>query len=660
MATIARQKELANLIAQALQYQKIGNLKAAKAVFSDVLKRDPENAEALYHLARLHDHLGNDALAVKLLVRAVKSNPSAHTYHYDLADILFRQRNYEDSIRHLRESIRLKPDNAVTHNSLGYALMQTGQRSQARSSFENAIRCKPGYADPHHNLGVERMAAGDLTGALAPILEAIRIQPGSANFYCSLGGLYLQMRRTHDAVQAAGMAVRLQPNNAKFHNNLAKLMLPLGERTGAMHHYEEALRINPADAASRSGLILATLYSTDDPAVLHAQSEKWEQNHGMPLRSFIKSHNNSRDVTRRLRIGYVSGDFRNHAAARWIEPLLAESRHTDFEVFCYSNSLDSDAVTSRLKLYADEWIECAALSDDALIERIRRDGVDILVDLSSHTDGNRLLVFACQPAPVQISWFGMPVTTGLKSIQYRFTDAIMDPPVESDVHYSEKLVRLSRFYAAFRPDPLAPAVGEGACSRNGFITFVSLNTLAKITPAVLQLWAELLVALPSARLLLQAEGLETQEIAEPVRQVFVQRGITPERLTLRGWQGVNDYLHVGQDADIALDPFPFNGGVTTCHTLWMGLPVVTLSGRSAASRAGASILSALGLADLVAPDANAYKSIALRLAEDRVRLANLRASMRSRMENSGLLDGASLAREVQDAYRMMWRTWCAC
>ncbi len=659
MATLAKQKEVANLISQALQYQNIGNLKAAKAVFSDVLKRDPVNTEALHHLARLHDHLGNDGLAVKLLVRAVSANPSAHACHYELADILFRKKNYEDSIRHLREVIRLKPDNAVAHNSLGYALMHTGQRSEARASFENAIRCKPGYADPHHNLGVERMAAGDVTSAMDAILEAIRIQPDSANFHCSLGGLYLQMRRPYDAEQAARMAVSLQPNNAKFHNNLAKILLPLGQLNGAMHHYEEALRIHPTDAESRSGLIVATMYSTDDPAVLHAQGEKWEQNHGMPLRSFIKRHNNTRDGERRLRIGYLSGDFRNHAAARWIEPLLVGSKHPDFEVFCYNNSLDSDAVTSRLKLYADEWIECAALSDHALIERIRRDAVDILVDLSSHTAGNRLLVFACQPAPVQLSWFGMPVTTGLKSIQYRFTDAIMDPPDEGDVYYSEKLVRLSRFYAAFRPDPAAPAVEEGACVRNGFITFVSLNTLAKITPAMLQLWAELLVALPSARLLMQAEGLDAKEIAEPLRQVFVQQGVSPERLTLRGWQGVSDYLKVGQEADIGLDPFPFNGGVTTCHTLWMGLPVVTLRGRSAASRAGASILSSMGLANLVASDPQAYKSIALGLAEDRAQLATLRASLRSSIETSGLLDGGGLAAEVQEAYRRMWRMWCA-
>ncbi len=659
MAKIATQKEIAHLIAQALQYQNIGNLKAAKAVFSDVLKQDPVNTEASYRLACLYDHLGNEGMAVKLLVRAVNANASAHACHYELANILFRQKNYEDSIRHLREVIRLKPENALAHNSLGFALMHTGQQSQARASFENAIRCKPGYADPHHNLGLERIAAGDLESALDALLEATRIQPESANFYCSLGGLYCQMHRIGDAEQAAKTAVRLQPNGAKFHSNLGMIQLIVGQRDGAIQHYEEALRLNPADSASSSGLILATMYSTDDPAVLHARTEKWEQFHGVPLRNFMKRHSNSRDAARRLRIGYVSGDFWNHAAVRWIEPLLAGSKQPDFAVICYNNSVKNDAVTNRLKLYADEWIDCVALTDDPLAERIRKYSIDILVDLSSHTDANRLLVFARQPAPVQVSWFGMPVSTGLKSIQYRLTDAIIDPPVESDVYYSEKLVRLPRFYAAFSPDPAAPAVGEGPCVRNGFVTFVSLNTLAKITPAMLQIWAQLLAALPNARLLLQAQGLDVKEFADPVRQVFTQQGIAPERLSLRGWQSIGDYLQVGHEADIALDPFPFNGGVTTCHALWMGLPLVTLSGRSAASRVGSSILTGLGLTDLVAQDAAAYKSIAMNLAADSARLASLRASMRGRMETSGLLDGAGLAREVQDAYRAMWQTWCA-
>jgi len=365
------------------------------------------------------------------------------------------------------------------------------------------------------------------------------------------------------------------------------------------------------------------------------------------------------DPERRLRVGYVSGDFRNHAAAYWIEPLLASLHNIDFAVICYSNSARVDAVTERIKPFADRWVECAAITDEALAERIRADGIDILVDLSSHTEGHRLLTFARQPAPIQVSWFGFPVTTGLQTIQYRLTDAVMDPPGESEGFYSEKLIRLNRFYAAFRPDPTAPDVCKGPALRNGFVTFASFNTFAKITQSMLELWASILAETPHSRMHIQAAGLEYQELAGAILSVFAESGVESHRLTLRGWTGIEDYLRLGQEVDIALDPFPFNGGVTTCHALWMGLPVITMSGQSAASRVGASILGHLGLSEYVAHDPDAYREKAMALAQDLNKLSTLRTSMRNRMETSGLLDGEGLASEVEIAFRTIWRNWCA-
>lgn len=455
------------------------------------------------------------------------------------------------------------------------------------------------------------------------------------------------------------MAAQLQPTNAKYQTNLGAAMLQMGRQQDSITYFERALQLNPTDAQTHSNLILAMSYITADPAKLYEECAKWDHVHAAPLRRVIRRHANSPLPDRRLRIGYVSADFRSHAAAYWIEPLLAGSDHANLDVFCYSNSPLCDDVTLRLKSYSDNWVECATLNDEAMAERVRRDAIDILVDLSSHTDGNRLLVFARQPAPLQVSWFGFPVSTGLLATQYRFTDSLIDPLVGRDAFYSEKLVRLSKFYAAFRPDAAAPAMGVGPASSKHDITFASLNTLAKITRPMLDLWADILLQVPDSRLLIQSAGLDEMDLANSVRSSFEHRGVNIDRLTLNGWTDMQGFLALGSQADIALDPFPFNGGVTTCHALWMGLPVVTLCGETAASRIGASILTHVGLQELVGTSPEAYLKIAVALATDHDRLSELRASLRDRMESGGLLNGAELAAQVESSYRQMWRSWCA-
>lgn len=659
MATKGSHRDLSMAIGQALQHQQSGNLKVAKAGYSEILRQDPNNADALHRLGCLYDEMGNTSQAIKFLVRAVKANPTVHSYFYNLANMQFRQGDAKEAIRHYREAIRLKPDYSPAHNNLGLALTRAGRRDEAKMCFREAIRHKENYADPHYNLGIELRAEGNLDDAEAAFLAAVKIKPDFADAHCNLGGTYLQMQRVSEAMAAYANAAMIQPRAARNHTNLGGAMLRLGRQQEAIASFETALQLDPMDAFTRSNMIVATSYVAANAAPLHQQCAKWDQVHGFPLRKATKPHLNQPNPARRLRIGYISADFRSHAAAYWIEPLLAGFRHEDFDIYCYSNNAVTDAITERMKQYADTWVDCFAMTDDALDARIRRDAIDILVDLSSHTEGHRLLVFVRQPAPVQVSWFGFPVSTGLQAIQYRFTDAVLDPPGQSEQFHSEKLVRLNRFYAAFMPDAAAPAiVGAGPVKKNNFITFASLNSLAKITRPMLDLWADILCEVPDSRLLFQSAGLEGDDIAESVRQLFAQRGVAPHRLTLRGWSGINEFLQIGNDVDIALDPFPFSGGVTTCHVLWTGVPVVTMSGESAASRVGASILGRVELAELVATDSVSYRAVAVRLANDRNRLAKLRSSLRTRMETGGLLDGAGLATEAGAAYRAMWRDWC--
>jgi predicted O-linked N-acetylglucosamine transferase (SPINDLY family) len=435
----------------------------------------------------------------------------------------------------------------------------------------------------------------------------------------------------------------------------------IGRVDDAILAFRQALAIDPTDSFCHSNLILAASYTSADPAVTHAECVIWNQMHGSTHATKRQQHPNSRILNRQLRIGYVSADFRSHAAAYWIEPLLiGHLGADDFKVYCYSNSPSdiTDQTTQRIRTLADEWVECANLSDEQLDQRIQDDAIDFLVDLSGHTDGNRLLVFARQPAPVQVSWFGFPTPTGLSAIQYRFTDDILDPPNSSESHCSESLVRLPRFYAAFRPDDRTPDIGESAFSRNGYVTFASLNSLAKVTTNMLEIWAQVLFSVPNSRMLFQAAGFESEAIVERIRATFARYNIDNNRLVFRGWADLASFLNTGEVADIALDTFPFNGGVTTCHCLWMGLPVVSMFGESAASRVGLDILSRAGLKELVAEKPKQYIENAVLLALNHQKLTAMRPTMRTRMISGGLLDGEALAEKVENAYKDMWRAWC--
>ena len=659
MAGTSNPQQLGAWVGQALQRHQAGDWAAAEALYRQVLEADPGHVDALHLYGCLCDDRGRTDEAIGLLTRATGRNPIAYPYFYNLANMLSKQGRLGEAIGHYRTAVRLKPDYAVAYNNLGLALTRQGDSAGAKACFEKAIQHRPGYADPFYNLGLELKAEGDLGRAIAAYREAIRIRPDDADAHYNLGNALSLAQRLEDAVAAYREALRIQPETPKIHTNLGTVLMKLGRLEEAVTCFREALRLDPADVFCHSNLVSAASYATPDPAAMYAESLQWERIHGAPLRSVVTPHTHGRDPERRLRIGYVSADFRAHAAAYWIEPLLAGHQHGGFEIYCYSNSAVADEVTERLKTQADVWVACAALSDHEMAARIRRDDINILVDLSGHTGGNRLLVFARQPAPVQVSWFGFPVSTGLKAMNYRFTDGIMDPEGENDRFYSETLIRLGRFYATFRPDPQTPAPGEGPVACNGYVTFASFNNFAKITPPMLALWADILRATPDSRLLFQSAGLDDADLGGQVRTFFAEKGVAPERLILRGWTGLSEYLRLGTEADIALDPYPFNGGVTTCHALWMGLPVVTLSGQSAASRAGRSLLTRVGLPELVAENPLQYRDIALGLAQDPGRLALLRASLRERMASGGLLDGPGLAREVESAYRTMWRAWCA-
>jgi predicted O-linked N-acetylglucosamine transferase (SPINDLY family) len=380
-----------------------------------------------------------------------------------------------------------------------------------------------------------------------------------------------------------------------------------------------------------------------------------------------------RDPQRRLRIGYVSADFRSHSVASFIEPVIAGHDRGAVEVVCYSDAI-ADAVTERIRNEArpDGWCETRAFSDAALAEKIADDEIDVLIDLAGHTAGNRLLCFARRPAPVQVTYCGYPNTTGLAAMGWRLTDDIADPPVPadgavsadgagpSDRHCVERLWRLPHGFLCFRPDPDAGVPSPAPVLAEDRITFGSFNNLAKLGPDVLDLWAAVLKTTPWSRILLKARALSDTEVAGSMRQAFADRGIDPERVEIAPYAASpREHLALYRRVDIALDPFPYNGTTTTCEALWMGVPVVTLRGSAHAGRVGASLLHRVDCDELVAESAEDYLRITSRLAGERDRLVALRSNLRQRMAESPLTNPAIIARDLEAAFRSMWRDWCS-
>jgi len=416
--------------------------------------------------------------------------------------------------------------------------------------------------------------------------------------------------------------------------------------------------LKPGEARLHSNVVYAALFHPGyDPAALREECARWERRHGEALEGSIRPHANAPDPGRRLKVGYVSPDFSRHVICHFLVPLLEAHDHAGFEIYCYASVRRPDGITERMKRSADVWREVLGVGDEALAERIRGDGIDVLVDLTQHMAENRLPVFARKPAPVQVAWLGYPGSTGLRAMDCRLTDAQMEPEGAAWAESVEEAVRLPDSWFCFDPIDEFPEPGGLPARRAGQVTFGCLNNFCKVNDAVLERWAVVLRAVEASRLLLRCPEGSAQA---RVREFFAARGVASERLELVAWTATRaDFLGLFERMDLALDPFPYNGGTTTCEALWMGIPVLTRPGEGSVSRIGLSILLACGMPEFVAHSEEEYVQLAVSLAGDLPRLAQLRATLRARMKASPFMDAPRFARNVEHAYRQMWRAWCA-
>jgi predicted O-linked N-acetylglucosamine transferase (SPINDLY family) len=554
------------------------------------------------------------------------------------------------AVRCFQRAIEHNPRDADAHNNLGYLAFRTRQLVPAERHLKQAIQLSPGFARAYVNLSNVLTAGGRYSEAITALSTAIHISPNDSGLRNDLGILLAQQGDYQAALEQFLEAGRLDPKSAEIPNNLAKLRRGLGEYAAAVESYRRALALRPGFSEAHSNLLFTLAYNVlCPPEELLEEHREYGRRFGGEGRARTFTHPRGGDPDKRLKVGYVSPDLKRHAVSYFFEPILEAHDRGEVEVYCYAEVAQPDAVTERLKGEAEHWRSTVGLTDEALARQIHADGIDILVDLAGHTAHNRLPAFAYRPAPVQVTYLGYCTTTGLETMDYWITDAVLTPEatVERTV---EEIWRLPRCWLSYRPDPQAPAVLERPSDAP--LTFGSFNNLSKLTDRVVSVWSEILQAVPGARLLLKTRELTSEWARGRTFRQFVQRGISEQQLEMRAASA--DYLNEYGEVDIVLDPFPRTGGATTADALWMGVPVVTLAGGRMIERQGASMLTAVGLPELIAGSEADYIAKAVALARDPGRRAALRAGLRPLMAASELCDKRGLAAALETAYREMW------
>ena len=628
-----------------------GKSKPAYEVFSNDLQKLLKLAFAAYYDQRLFE-------AIELCEATLSKHHRCGDAWYLLGVIKRQQNKIEEAIAAFISLLQLQPKDARVANNLGVLYIQNQQPQEAIKCFTQSLKLNPNHVQAYSNLGQLYQDIGRAEKALTYLKRAVELDPNCMIAHYNLGNVYGRLGELAEAIASYQRAIKLQPNHSKAHNNLGNVYLKLGELDLAYRCYQHPALLNSEeDTVREDNLLLAMHYSSRfTPQEVYHQHLTWGNKYESHLASQNRTYQNLLHPQRQLKIGYVSGDFKLHSVSYFLEPLLANHDKINFHITCYANNKYSDRITERLQELADSWRNIVDLDDAAVAELIRTDGIDILVDLAGHTLDNRLLVFTHKPAPLQTAYLGYPNITGLSSIDYRLSDRLADPVGQIA---TESILRLPGCFLCYQPLANAPDVNTLPCKINDYITFGSFNNLAKITTEIIFLWGLILHQVPNSRILIKAKYLDNSLASDRLKKLFAQVGIDRDRLDLRGWsKNTQEHLKLYNEVDLALDTYPYHGTTTTCEAMWMGVPVVTLAGTSHVSRVGVSLLSAVGLEELVTNSQAEYISKAVSLANNKSKLAHLRRNLRFQMTNSSLTDGKAISRNIEIAYRQMWLRYC--
>jgi len=573
------------------------------------------------------------------------------------ASRLIHEKNLPEARKLLEQVCRIDRNDIRATIQLANICRYLGDLDAAEEHCRYAIKVAPKNAEAAHSLGLTLNTKGMQDDALIAFKKALQLEPRFADAYNNAGNVLATTNRPAEAAEFFRRALDLRPDSYEAHNNYGHALRALGMSDEAEQHFRTAVSLNPGNPDALSNLLLCLNYiQAYTPARLLQEHKTWSVKFASNIPRYTQ-YPNAINNNRALRIGYVSPDFRRHPVISFFIPILENHDAEQYSITCYSQVRIPDEVTEYIRSLAGNWRDIHNLTDDKVAEIIRDDCIDILVDLAGHTAGNRLMVFARKPAPLQITYLGYPCTTGLSSIDYLFTDRTIAPSSSSQF-YSEQLVRLPTGFSCYRPPPEAPDIGPAPFLMNGYPTFGSLNMLGKLDAHVISLWSRVLNAAPESRLLIFRKEMDTRLKADLLAR-FNKYNISADRLILENrLPDGKHYLSIYDQIDIALDTFPWNGHTTSCEALWMGVPVITLYGETHAGRMTASVLNLLNLSQFVAKSSESYIEAAITLTRDQDFLDNLRKKLRDRMKKSPLCDSDKFTRSIEHEYRKIWVNWC--
>ena len=637
-----------------------GKLDEAITFFQKALQINPNLASAYHCLGLIFGETRHFDKAVTNLKRAIELNPNHADDYSNLGNVLREQGRLDEAMIYLRKAIHLDANHANAYNNLGTVLKEKGRSDEAINLFQKALQLNPEFSDAYYNLGTVLLEGNNLDGAITCFRKAINLNPRFLDAYNNLGNTKFKQGELQEAFDIFRQALQINPNHALVLNNLGNVLKDQGKVYEAGEYCKRAFEIKSDFIEAYSNYLLFMNYdSHNDAQTIFSEHVRLGKQVGEPLTAHTASYSNNCSTDRKLKIGYVSPDFRQHSVAYFIEPVMKEHNPEYLDVFCYSNSIIQDEVTERIKQYTDHWRDITRMSDESVSRLIHEDKIDILVDLTGHTGNNRMLLFARKPAPVQVTWIGYPATTGLSAIDYKIVDTYTDPPGVTDHFYTEELIRMPESFLCYLPLINYPEITDLPAISAGHICFGSFNNFSKVSSETAELWTRILQSVPNARLLLKAKCFSDEQTRRYAKEMFSMGNIDGDRVELLPWEpSTHPHLALYSRIDIALDTFPYHGTTTTCEALWMGVPVITLAGNTHASRVGVSLLSNVGLPDLIAQTPEEYVAKAVDLARDLEKLQSLRKSLRDLMSRSPLTDAKKFTHHLEEAYRRMWRTWC--
>ena len=618
--------------------------------YEAALRLQPDFADACNNLGTCHQLRSEHALAESAFRRALALRSDVATYAVNLGLVLCQQRKYSEAAAVLRSTVERNPDSPEAAFNLGNALHGLGALREATEQYSAAVALRPNYPDALINLGNTHNRLGERTQAIAAYEAAIGAQPDSVPALNNLGGLLRTVGRIEEAESILRRGLKLDARHPALHDNLGSVLKDGGQVDAAIECFRMAVRLDPENAATHSNLAYAMSFQALDGLTILNACRLWGERHADPIqprqdtRSTVETARREPDA--RLRVGYVSPDFRDHCQSLFTIPLLSHHDHAAFEIFCYSSVERPDDYTRLIAGYADVWRDVRQLDDEALCDVIRADRIDVLVDLTMHMADGRPRVFARKPAPTQIAWLAYPGTTGIAAMDFRLSDGRLDPPGFED-HYTERTVRLPNAFWCYDPLTNQPDVNDLPALSRGYVTFGCLNNPCKLTDHALRLWAPVMRTLPGSRLLLMAPPGRHRH---HVLQRLETHGIASQRIDFVAYRPRAEYLSSYHDVDLGLDTFPYNGHTTSFDSFWMGVPVITRVGQTCVGRGGLSQLAQLDLVELAAESDEAFVATAVTLANDLPRLAALRALLRGKLRRSPLMDADRFARDIESAF----------